>query len=141
MGGTRFFYQNNFLQYSKAMNPRTGNQQLWFLCSAFLLIVVNISVKFVKISQTVFKVLSGNDFMTNKTLFHLNEHVISHPLGKSWKLIPHFLMGFKNVALQGLFINLSETAMRRGASWAYTNSKAADQPANLIRDFSIYLYM
>ena len=27
--------------------------------------------------------------------------------------------------------------MRTGAFWAYTNSKAPDQPANLIRDFGI----
>ena len=28
--------------------------------------------------------------------------------------------------------------MRRGASWAYANSKVPDQPTNLIRDFGIY---
>ena len=116
MGGTRFFFTKiSFYNVQRAINLKTGKQQLWFLCSASGLIVVNISVMFVKISQTVFKFLSGNDFMTNKrdmqlflklTLFRLSELVIIHPLGKHWKLIPHFLKGFKNVALQDLFIYL-----------------------------------
>ena len=31
--------------------------------------------------------------------------------------------------------------MRKCSFWAYANSKVPDQPANLIRDFGIYMYM
>ena len=55
-----------FHNIQSVMNPKTGKQQLWFLRSARRLTVVNISVKFEKISQTAFMFLSGNDFMTNK---------------------------------------------------------------------------
>ena len=38
-------------------------------------------------------------YATIVILFHLRELVIIHPLGKSRKIISHFLKGLKNVAL------------------------------------------
>ena len=70
--GRGLFTKITFYNVQMAMNPKRGKQQLWFLCSTPRLIVVNISVKFVKMTQKVFKFLSGNDFMTNKTDMQLS---------------------------------------------------------------------
>ena len=43
----------------RVIAPTLGKPQLWFLCSAHRLMTVNISVKFRKISQIVFKLRSA----------------------------------------------------------------------------------
>ena len=51
----------------RAITPNVGKSQLWFLCSASCLIVVNISEKFQKqISETVFKLWGGLDFVADR---------------------------------------------------------------------------
>ena len=66
--GHKFLTKITFYNVPKAINPKTGKQQLWFLRSVRRLIGVNISVKVLKISPKV----SGNDFMINKRDLQLN---------------------------------------------------------------------
>ena len=60
--GRDVFTKITFYNVKTAMNPKQVNNSYG---SYVRLIVVNISVKFVKITQTVFKFKSGNHFMTN----------------------------------------------------------------------------
>ena len=53
----------------RVVTPEAGNSELWFLCSAYHIMVIYICIKFQEISQTVFKLQSRH--ILQKSLFSM----------------------------------------------------------------------
>ena len=52
----------------RAITLKTRKPHFWFLCSVRCFTVVNISIKFRKISRTVFRLWGGHDFLTDRQI-------------------------------------------------------------------------
>ena len=71
--GHNFFTKITFYNVQRVIMLKTGKQQLWYLCSAHGLIMVNISVQLVKICQNSFQVSEQTCFYDRQTAKTLNE--------------------------------------------------------------------
>ena len=64
---TQFCHRNCHLQSSKEQNTKIYNQELWFLCSAHRLMLINISMKFHEDILNGFQVTERTRFCDGQT--------------------------------------------------------------------------
>ena len=81
-GRHNFMTKITIYNVQRARIPKVGKTQLLFLCSSPCFIVVNISVKFVKISQMVFKLNDRYDFVTDEQTSMANQYVSQSKVGR-----------------------------------------------------------